>query len=141
MSGGDAVEHPDPAGLGRRRFLIGAAGVGGAVALGPTRLASAGSLPAPPAQLTRSVFAPTVGKYYWIQGTFKRLTLVEIGDLPGAPAGAEGQFSLLFSAPTAITGGVLSLTNLTLGTISLFVSPIDRGLANNFYEAVVNRLP
>jgi len=139
MNGDQRGAVPNSLRLDRRVFLVGGAAAATLLAIGPSRTATAASLPAAPT-LTRSLFAPAVGKYFWIQGTFKRLTLEEIDDVRGAPAGDENRFSLVFSSPTKIVAGTLPLTNLRLGTISLFVGAVDRGVNNNLYEAVINRL-
>lgn len=144
MNGDQQADAGAPGGsrLGRRAFLIGTAGtVSALVALDPSRLAAAATLPSKTPALSRAVFAPSVGKFYWVQGTFKRLTLASIEDIAGAPAGDDGRFSLVFSSPAPITAGVLPLTNLQLGTVSLFLSAVDRGATNHFYQAVINRLP
>jgi hypothetical protein len=51
------------------------------------------------------------------------------------------RFALLFEAPLnhARTEGIRTFHHHAIGPVSLFVSPVDRGVRARHYEAVINR--
>jgi hypothetical protein len=93
--------------------------------------------------LSRSTFAPALGEDFTLTGPAGTVdaTLDEVGDLVGAPAGAEGRFSLLFRAPSTVLAvdGIYNVANRRIGSWSLFLVPVDRGATARSYQAVVNR--
>ena len=93
--------------------------------------------------LSRSAFAPMLGQTFTLTGPLGtvRATLDEVGDLVGAPAGADGRFSLLFRAPSTVRAadGTYTVANRRLGSQSLFLVPVDRGASARLYQAIVNR--
>ncbi len=99
---------------------------------------------APRAQLTRSTFAPLLGRT--LRMTSKRssvkVVLTEINDLlPIGRTSDEDRFSLVFSAPKgeARTQGIKEFRHPQIGTMSMFAAPIDRGTRAVRFEAVINR--
>ncbi len=129
--------------LNRRAFMAsGAAAVaaGLVVAQGPTAFASVARTLTSPAPLGRSRFVPLVNKVFSVAGSRTRLTLVEVDDILGAPAGAENQFSLIFQATDASLPSAIATLKGQGAAVSLYVSPVDRGVTHHFYQAVVNRV-
>jgi hypothetical protein len=94
--------------------------------------------------LSRSTFAQMLGQTFTLTGPLgtMRATLDEVGDVVGAPAGADGRFSLLFRAPsTARTSdGTFTVANRRMGSQPLFLVPVDRGASAQLYQAIVNRI-
>ncbi|GAA1925137.1 DUF6916 family protein [Nocardioides marmoribigeumensis] len=92
---------------------------------------------------SRSTWSPHVGKTFalsWKGGTATAV-LVAIGDLTGAPAGAVTRFSLdLRVASGGTPTGATTLSRNGFGSVSLFLSPVDRGVTDIHALAVVNRL-
>jgi hypothetical protein len=95
-------------------------------------------------KLTRSQFTPHVNSTFTAKqkGQSTRLVLTEVNDLRSAQApNEEHRFSLVFTAPNgaAIDPGLYEFTQPKLGTVALFVTPVDLGRQGRRYEAVVNR--
>jgi hypothetical protein len=68
--------------------------------------------------------------------------LAEISDLvPAMRAQDERRFALRFDAPRTHlrTEGIRTLHHPQLGDVSMFVSPVDRGVTALHYQAVINR--
>ena len=139
-AGRDEAEPPPPGAIDRRAFLATGAGAvvaGLVVAHAPMAFAATRSKTVAP--LTRAQFLPYVGKTYKVAGSATKLTLVEVDDLVAAPAGAAGQFSLLFEGAGPSLDSAIHTLKGQGPTVSLFVSPVDRIAANQYYQAVVNR--
>jgi hypothetical protein len=133
--------------LTRRRLL--ALGGGATVAL------YAGSLPAlalaapVPASLRRSAYTPLVGSSFDAVapgGGSETLTLAAVGDLVRARSdptfvGRDDAFALSFTGPSGavLDSAVHTLSNATLGSVSLFISPVDQPDGDQTYEVVVDR--
>jgi hypothetical protein len=130
--------HPAGTPLTRRSFVA-AMAAGAVMVATPLRAWAGGGGDA----LSRSTFAPALGEDFTLTGPAGTVhsTLDEIGDLVGAPAGAERRFSLLFRAPSTAGAldGVYTVANRRLGSRSLFLVPVDRGAVARLYQAVVNR--
>ena len=127
--------------LSRRTFLEVAAG---AMALSGVQIATAGRAGAATggsAALNRSTFTPLLHSTFRTSDGTQTIAVVlsEITDLvPAIPAQAENQFALVFRAPAGqtLTSGLHRFDHSALGTVSLFVAPIDR--RGTGYEAVIN---
>jgi len=93
--------------------------------------------------LSRSAFAEMLGQTFTLSGPLGtvRATLDEVGDVVGAPRGADGRFSLLFRAPSTVRAadGTYTVANRRLGSQPLFLVPVDRGASARLYQAIVNR--
>jgi hypothetical protein len=140
---GDPRDPGDRTGLDRRAFLVsGAAAVtaGVVVAQAPMAFARSAARALPPVAFTRTTFLPLIGSTFRVSGTTTRLTLVEVGDLTGAPAGADSQFSLLFQGAGAKLPSAIATLKGQGPTVTMFVAPVDRGIVHQNYEAVVNRI-
>ncbi len=138
-----AGDTGDRRGLDRRGFLVsGAAAVtaGVIVAQAPVAFARSAAKALKPVTLTRAMFLPLVGTTFKVSGSTSTLTLVEVGDLTGAPAGADSQFSLLFEVAGADLPSRIATLKGSGTTVSLFVSPVDRGAVHRYHQAVVNRI-
>lgn len=94
--------------------------------------------------LSRSTYAPALGEEVTLVGPAGtvRATLAEVGDLVGAPAGADGRFSLLFRAPAGapVSDGPYAVRSRRLGAPSLFLTAVDRASSATLYQAVINRI-
>lgn len=97
--------------------------------------------------LTRSHFEPFVNAYLQIQSGKSRptrLQLLEVRELSkpiNQKRGINGEsFSLLFRSDQkrSIEGQVYTFRHASLGTFSLFLSPV--GMSGHEYEAIVNRI-
>jgi hypothetical protein len=142
-AGAGAGEAGDHVGLDRRAFLVsGAAAVtaGVIVAQAPVAFAKSAARALKPVTLSRATFLPLVGTTFKVPGTTSKLTLVEVGDLTGAAAGADSQFSLLFQAAGAELPSTIATLKSTTTTVSLFVAPVDRGAVHQYHQAIVNRI-
>jgi hypothetical protein len=131
--------------ISRRGFLAGAASVA-VVAVLPLAMpqrASAATLSKAPATLVRSTFTPLLQSSFKMVDAAGRsvgVVLSEIQDLNAASAGSETRFSLVFDGPTTTrhpTQGMYSFRASQLAAFSLFVVPIDRGVAARHYQAVI----
>jgi hypothetical protein len=136
-----------------RRAFIGAtlaAACTGVALLNPSSAVAAGArvlqgktVSSPEELMVRSTFTPLIGRTFRLAGPTGSATaeLTEVGDLRGAPAGEAERFSLLFRS----TGGAslpqhtYAVSNRQLGSLDLFVVPVDRGARGQTYQAIVNR--
>jgi hypothetical protein len=96
------------------------------------------------AKLTRSQFAPHLkSTFQAMEGpNATPLVLSEVNDLRSAKRpGEERRFSLIFTAPGGDVRpqGTYRFVHPAMGTLALFVTPVDRGAKARSYEAVVNR--
>jgi hypothetical protein len=94
--------------------------------------------------LHRSRFESLVGAHVRMTGPGGdlRVVLSEVGDLiPKLEANDPNRFALLFTAARdhRPSSGIHTFTHHELGQVSLFVSPVDRGVHGLHYEAVINR--
>lgn len=101
--------------------------------------------PAAPAQLRRSSWAGLVGSLIPVVGG-PALRLVDVADLSRAQADPglrdlEEAFVLTFRGPVEPTlgSGIAQLQHPELGTVSLFLSPVDTAQGGQRYEALVDR--
>jgi hypothetical protein len=99
-----------------------------------------------PEQWSRANFQPYLAKSFTLVGPSDRVavTLAEIGDLVGSRSGtAQHQFSLLFKAHRSadLPAGLYTLRGHDFRSMTLFLSPVDRGRRAQYAQAVVNRLP
>lgn len=130
--------------LSRRAFfrhtstlaLVAAAPLAGA------RAAAAESSPS--VSLTRSTFLPYVGQRFRMTGAGvdTQVVLTAVDDLPSCRRpDDEHAFALVFDAASGPRhpGAVRTLRNPRLGSVSLFAAPVDRGVQQQRYEAVINR--
>ena len=142
-----------PGKIPRRTFIHGTAAVAALSAL-PLSTASAASARVRAAgvtktkagqALTRSTFIPLQGSTFRMSGGGHSFDVVlsEIADLsPSSPSKAEGQFSLVFSAPASRprVQGIRTFRNDRVGEMSMFVSSIDRGKKALRLESIFNSL-
>jgi hypothetical protein len=136
--------------ISRRTFLVATAATA-AVAVVPVVLASpAGALSriaeTTSTPLQRSLFTPLVGQTFTMSARRDAISVVlsEVADLkPATAAKDEARFSLLFTAPgrEARPQGTYQLQHPKLGSVALFVVPIDRGASARRYQAIINRRP
>jgi hypothetical protein len=137
------VSDPSSVGLTRRRLLAsgGAAGAAAFAALNPQFAWAETVIGRDPAYLRRSTYAPLVGQDFTASwwGRSARLTLADVGDLPGGLAGRDDAFSLFFTGAPGIAGGSLTVTHPRVGRFPLFFGPVDARARVQDYEAVVNR--
>jgi uncharacterized protein DUF6916 len=95
--------------------------------------------------LSRSAFAPHVGSAFFIErprGARERVELAEIEDLHGA-RDSDLAFSLIFRGrrPGAISQGTFPISHRALGTLHLFLVPINTSNAGQDYQVIVDRRP
>jgi hypothetical protein len=136
--------------ISRRSFLAATASVA-AVAVAPVVLAPpAGALSrvgeAAAAPLQRSAFTPLVGQTFTMSVGHNAISVVlsEVGDLkPATAAKDEDRFSLVLTARgrEVRPQGTYQLQHPKLGTVTLFVVPVDRGASARRYQAIINRRP
>lgn len=98
-----------------------------------------------PEQWSRANFQPHLAKSFTLVGHSDRVavTLAEIGDLVGSRVGAaQHQFSLLFKAHRSadLPAGLYTLRGPQFRSMTLYVSPVDRGRKAQYAQAVVNRI-
>lgn len=103
-----------------------------------------GAAAASPKSLRRSHFAPLLGAKLRMTGggVDVDVVLAEVGNLvPVLRKDDPNRFALLFEAPRnhTRTEGIRSFHHDQLGSVALFVSPVDRGVKARHYEAVINR--
>jgi hypothetical protein len=91
-----------------------------------------------PAYLRRGAWAPLAGTAIGVAGT--TLQLADVADLPRL-AGRDDAFRLEFTgAADALAGGIHAFRHPTLGSASLFVSPVDSVVGRvQRYAVVVDR--
>jgi hypothetical protein len=136
--------------MSRRAFVRGGAGVA-LLAAAPSAWAHSAvaarrrSLSAGGTSLTRSRFEPALGATLRMTGgggDDVDVVLTEISDLsPVLRAEDPDRFSLLLVAPRdhRPTASTRTLRHDSIGEVSLFVSPVGRGVRAVRYEAVINR--
>jgi hypothetical protein len=115
----------------------------GVAALSPVALAqpAAALATAPASTLRRSTFTPLLGaSFKMAHGRVTvPVTLTSIADLPEAPAGDQGRFSLRFLAAgrLPLPQDSYSFTNAKL-SVTLFVVPVGPPSTSQPYLAVIN---
>jgi hypothetical protein len=131
--------------LTRRSLLRSGATAAAAALVGvrpwaPAQAAAAG----PAGHLLRSSYAGLTGQRFATEST--ELRLLSVSDLAGAAVqpslvGSEDAFALTFSGPldAALETGTHTLRHADLGTLELFVSPVEQPRTDRRYEAVVDR--
>jgi hypothetical protein len=130
----------------RRAVFKGAAAMVAAAAmpLSPTG-AGAAAAGSPLFDITRSTFAPHLNGKFRIGSGLRstRAVLTEISGLPDASATDEHAFSLVFKARRGdrLTQAVRPLSHSALGSMSLLVVPVDRGVKAQYYQIIVNNRP
>jgi hypothetical protein len=120
-------------------FIRGSAAIG-LLALSPARAFAQ----ATGSRLIRHRFTPLVGESFRMTGGGHniKVVLTKVGDLtPVLRAHDPNRFALLFRIPDGRqpTPGIRSFRHPAVGTVDLFVSPVDRGAKALHYEAVINR--
>ena len=99
--------------------------------------------------ITRGLLQPHVGESFHVDAKGigpVELTLGRVGDLPSArAAGAEGSdesFVAEFKSrsPLQLPQGTYDLQHRTLGSLTIFLVPVDRVATTDTYEATFNRL-
>ena len=102
----------------------------------------------PTRPVTRSLLQPHVGEVFRVEtgtGSTVVLTLAEVGDLPSARAagavGSDQSFAAVFqtTAGTMLSQGTYDLRHAKLGTLTMFLVPVDRPSTTASYEAIFNR--
>jgi hypothetical protein len=124
--------------LTRRQIVeLGAAACVAAM-LGHVRSAVAAETdPALGGYLRRETWLPLVGEGVEVAGV--TLLLGEVADLP-LLAGRDDAFRLELTGPAGMTGGIHPFQHPALGSVELFLSPVDTVVAGvQRYEVVVNR--
>jgi hypothetical protein len=127
--------------MSRRRFLRHSA-VLAMLTAAPASLLRSLRLSTPPS-LARSRFAPALGTMFTMTGGAGavEVMLAEINDLsPLRRAEDEDRFALLFEAPDGqpCPDGIRTFHHRSVGDVTLFVSPVDRGQALRL-QAVIDR--
>ena len=93
------------------------------------------------ASLTRSNLAPLVGsKFRMANGASTQAVVLEsVADLSAGRS--DGRFSMVFrgAKSTAWEQGTYLVSHRGLGTASLLVVPVDRGVRARRYQIIVNR--
>jgi hypothetical protein len=94
--------------------------------------------------LARSRFVPVLGSTFRMTGDGHDVDVVlaQITDLsPVLRAADQDRFALLFdvSVGQPLASGIRTFHNDDVGEVSLFVSPVDRGIKAGHYEAIINR--
>jgi hypothetical protein len=98
------------------------------------------------APLQRSLFTPLIGQTFTMSARRDAISVVlsEVADLkPATTANDEDRFTLVFTAPRrqARPQGTYQLQHPNLGSVALFVVPVDRGASARRYQAIINRRP
>jgi hypothetical protein len=110
----------------------------------PTRTA-APAAPAPPA-LKRSTFTPLLHNSFQMidaKGTAITVVLSKISDLsPVIVANDPNRFSLMFDGAMSQPRpqGIYHFKNARIGTVDLFVVPVDLVVSTRHYQAIINGL-
>ncbi|MDQ6804014.1 MAG: hypothetical protein M3065_03385 [Actinomycetota bacterium] len=128
--------------MSRRMFLRGGATFA-VLAVAPSAWARSTTASAANS-LTRSRFTPHVGATFRMSGdgNYVDVVLTKIDNLiPVMRSEDPNRFALLLEAPLdhPPTEGIRTLHNSAFGDVTLFVSPVDRGVDGRHYEAVINR--
>jgi hypothetical protein len=128
--------------LSRRRLIQ--LGGGATAALYLPSFASVAVASGVPASLKRSSYASLVGASFTSDAG--ALTLTAVSDLARAAsdpsfAGRDDAFALSLSGPTGsvLQSGIHTLSNSTVGSFDIFISPVDDPGADQAYEVVVDR--
>jgi hypothetical protein len=90
----------------------------------------------------RSTYVPLIGQTFTVRNYKSPLQLVRIDDLPARPAGSQNAFALEFHAAggaTALPRGVPRLSNSSLGSFSMFISPVLSDGSGTTFVAVIDR--
>lgn len=106
----------------------------GAAGAQPALAASGGFL--------RATWKPLVGRTFVLEhdGSRRKAVLASVEDLRGAPRGAAQRFSVVFRAEHELPEGIVTVRRPGFRSVSLFVSPVDRGVTAQHRQAVVNRI-
>jgi hypothetical protein len=136
----------DVSGLSRRGFVVGGLAAGALAGplswLSPSRALAATT--GTSNRLARSALTPHLQQKFRIIGHGRRVTatLVSIGDVMGAPKGAEKRFSAMLRAPRGhrLEQDVYHLSRAGYGAVRVLVVPVERGLKANLYQVIVNNL-
>ncbi|HWF49167.1 MAG TPA: hypothetical protein VG294_00870 [Solirubrobacteraceae bacterium] len=94
--------------------------------------------------LARSRFTPHVGAKFRMRGDGHdvEVVLTKVSNLiPVMRAEDPNRFALLLKAPYRHlpVEGIRTFHHRAFGDVTLFVSPVDRGVDGRYYEAVINR--
>jgi hypothetical protein len=132
--------------LTRRSFLLGTAVV---VAAAGSQLAAVDKVGASPLgtsspALTRATFAPFLNSTFQMSNGTQSVPVVLSGIqdlLPNSTPGDQHRFSLMFRAPAGqpLSQAVRQVSQPGIGEVALLVVPVDRGKANQYYQAIINR--
>jgi hypothetical protein len=131
-----------------RRQVLGALGALGAAVAVPLAGPRFGAASPSPSELTLARFAPYVGSEFTVRtGTLetRRLTLVEATAPAPHPVDRRDvtgeSFSLVFAdhQGKSFDDRSYTLSHRSLGTFSLFLVAIGRGVSGQRYQAVVDR--
>lgn len=120
---------------------VGAAIDGGTTAVAGAANGSATGAAGP--NLQWSTFEALVGATFTLQAPSgdQSVVLVAVTQHPTARPGSGACFSLLFSVPQPeVPSGTYPMSQPSLGTFSLLISPVGPPGAGRRYEAVVNHL-
>jgi hypothetical protein len=126
-----------------RRSMLQISGMGAlALTLPLPDIASGAASEAPP-QFLRSSYLGHVGQTFAVVGG-SDLVLTRVDDLARALSdvtlqGHEEAFALRFTGASALSSGVHALTHPELGSIALFISPVDQAGTTHAYDVVVDR--
>ena len=128
--------------LSRRRLIQ--LGGGATTALYLPNLSSVAIAAGVPASLKRSSYGPLVGRSFGSGAG--NLTLSAVSDLARAQsepafAGRDDAFALSFTGPSGsvLQSGIHTLSNDTLGSFDIFITPVDAPGSDQQYEVVVDR--
>lgn len=131
--------------LSRRSFLLGTAVViaaAGSQVAGVDQVGASTPGSSSPA-LTRATFAPFLNSTFRLSNGPQSIPVVLSGieDLvPVSTPGDQHRFSLMFRAPAGqpLPQAVRQVSQPGVGEVALFVVPVDRGKANQYYQAIIN---
>ncbi|HEY2769720.1 MAG TPA: hypothetical protein VGI87_04100 [Solirubrobacteraceae bacterium] len=90
----------------------------------------------------RSTYVPLVGQSFTVRGYSTPLQLIRIDDVSKRLAGSQKAFVLIFRAsggPGALPHGLPRLSNSSLGSFSMFLSPVLSQSSDATFAAVIDR--
>jgi hypothetical protein len=129
-------------GLGAAGALVLSSSPAGALAGGSAPAGRPATLKAAPTGLRRREWSGLVGRTVTVAGAGgrARMAVVDVSDIAGAPAGHDGCFQVTLRAQdrVAVASGVSQVGRPGAAPVSLFVSPIDRGVRARHFQIVVN---